>query len=463
MSTTLLLSGQKRAERRWSYQLRSRRALADHRILLVLLIATGVLFWFAVPYSLPWNPAADTLHAAASESEAFQGSVSRQVALPIVLLLSGCALLRLPARGRLSSRSRILAAAIAYVAWSLASLLWSTDPQTTRKRLIVLVVNGVFCFAVARLTTMRQLAVLGFVCTGAVALLALFADVVLLRSFAPADPNYRFTGVMTANYQAMNLFVCLVCGLTLMQSRPRLIGWLAPLLSLFAVLLFLTRARIGTILFLFAVSGVAWKLALEMREHTRALLIAGLLLLVIPGSWFLAGRFGLNALSSAFMMGRDDHENTASLSNRAPLWSELSQSIQERPFSGFGFEAFWTPERVEKISLDQGWVVPHAHNTYLDQTLSLGIPGVSLYAGCVWSACVVSWKRFRARCDAFTLLPALLLSWLVLLGLTESIPIAPYLPSLLAYSCVLKMCMSEVDQRAAEDGFAQRRSSPLLA
>jgi O-antigen ligase len=163
----------------------------------------------------------------------------------------------------------------------------------------------------------------------------------------------------------------------------------------------------------------------------------------VPAFIFLAGRSGSGAAQSAFMMGRTDTENTSNLSNRAPLWSELMESVRTRPWFGFGYEAFWTAARVERVSTDQGWVVPNAHDTYLDQTLSLGAVGAVLYAGMLWGAIFVAWRRyFRDRSET-SLMPALLLTWLALTGVAESAPLDPYLPTILAYSCIAKMCLVE--------------------
>jgi O-antigen ligase len=143
------------------------------------------------------------------------------------------------------------------------------------------------------------------------------------------------------------------------------------------------------------------------------------------------------------MMGRKDTQNMASLSNRAPLWSELIESVEQHPVLGFGFEAFWTSQRVQKISLDQGWMVPHAHNTYLDQALSLGVIGSLLYTCTILGGCLVAWRRYRHNPEDGSLLIALLLTWLALLGLSESLPVAPNLPTLVAYVCLVKLCMAE--------------------
>ena len=163
----------------------------------------------------------------------------------------------------------------------------------------------------------------------------------------------------------------------------------------------------------------------------------------MPGFTYFLGRSGLGTVTEVFMMGRTDSENTASLSNRAPLWNELWKSVLQRPLLGFGFEAFWSAERVEQISQDQGWIVPHAHNTYLDQTLSLGVVGAILYALTLLVACYKAWWRYRYSRGPEDLLLLLLLGWPLLIGLTESVPVAPCMPTLIAYAGILRLCFEE--------------------
>ena len=423
----------------------------------------GVCFWFSVPYSLPLQIDPDPVIAAAKEATAYQGSFSRQIAMPVIALVSLYLLWRLPRKGRFEAKSKLALAMMAYTGWAVLSAAWSTDPAISRKRLVVFVINALFVYTLARTTSVIECAWLGFSCTGTVALIALCSDFVQ-HTFAPGDPDYRFMGVMTANYQAINLVVCLLCGVTLAQHRPRLLGWLAPLCGLFAALLFLTRARIGTIICLAMLAFVSLRMIkLHLQPQARALTVVAMLMLFLPGAVFALGRSGSGALTSLFMMGRQDTENTASLSNRAPLWGELGTSVEDRPLLGFGFEAFWSPERVSKISNDQGWVVPHAHNTYLDQTLSLGLVGAFLYAAMLLGACATAWRRFYKSRNELALFPALLLTWLALLSLTESIPVAPCLPTLIAYACIVRLCVTDEPKRNTLAESVSRQPSPLPA
>lgn len=404
-------------------------------------IALGICFWFSVPYQFPYIQERDPKLAAAMESQAYAGSISRQIAMPILFCIGLYMLWRLPKRG--DFRGRLMVLALMYVGWAVLSIAWSADPSITGKRLVVFAIDAFLAFVIARTLSMMEMALLGFFATAGVASIALYVETVKLAELAPFDPEYRFMGVTTANYMAMSLVVCVFCALTLLEHRRRWAIWLVPWTGVALTLLLLTRSRVSTLIVILMLAIMLNKIARDFfSPHMRAMLVIGVLAVSVPAATYFVGKTGSSAAQMAFMMGRNDTENTSNLSNRAPLWSELMESVELSPWLGAGYDGFWTPSRVETVSADQGWTVPHAHNTYLDQALSLGIVGALLYAAMVWSAVVMAWRRYRADSGADNLLAAVLLTWLALEGLAESVPLDPYLPTLLAYACIAKMCMT---------------------
>lgn len=424
----------------------------EHRLRLVKVVCAvllGICFWYSVPYYLPLKVDPNPAIAARDEAQAYEGNVSRQVAMPIILLLAAYMLWRLPKRGKLQGRLWIVC--VMYVAWAMVSFAWADDPAITAKRLVVFGIDVFFAYTIARVYSVLEMALWGFIATGTVGLISLYVDSLQEKIFAPFDPNYRFTGVMTANYQAMNLLVCVLCGLTVLQRRPKWAKWIVPSIALALALIYLTRARMSAIicLLLVAMVVVRWMRG-RLQPQARAMVVVGALTVAIPALIFLFGRNGEGVIESTFMMGRTDTQNVSNLSNRLPLWSELMESVAMRPWVGFGYDGFWAPERVEKVSADQGWMVPHAHDTYLDETLSLGVIGAALYIAMLFGALVVAWKRYRRSPTVTDFLPALLLTWMVLTSLAESIPVDPYLPSMLAYACIVKICLAEGSERESD-------------
>ncbi|SEF98280.1 O-antigen ligase [Bryocella elongata] len=431
---------------------------ADYRLKLIKIVCAvllGVCFWYSVPYYLPLKVDPDPLKAAANEAQAYEGNFSRQVAMPIVLVIATFMLWRLPKRGRFGGP--LMFVAIGYVAWSFASFGWSEDPAITGKRLVVFGIDAFFAYVIARVYSNLEIALWGFLATGTVAMISFYVDWLQEGIFQPFNPDYRFTGVMTANYQAMNLLVCTLCGLTLCMRRPEWRSRLFPFLAFILALLFFTRARMGAFICLGLVVIMFTRMTKrQMRPADRAMLLLASVMIAVPGLILVLGRNAKGAATDIFMMGRTDTQNTSSLSNRAPLWSELMESVEEKPWLGFGYEAFWEPKRVEKVSADQGWMVPHAHNTFLDQTLSLGVVGALLYAGMMVGALVIAWKRYRRTRSESDMLPAVLLTWLVLTSLAESTPLDPYLPSMFVYISVVKMCMREGSEAESDLGLGPK-------
>jgi exopolysaccharide production protein ExoQ len=417
-------------------------------------VLLAVLLWFSVPYSLPRHlPNAATAIATADNAEQFEGSLSRQLAVPAMGLIACYLLWRLPHRARLQGRLRW--AVLAYVVLIAASALWSDDPALTVKRLTVFGTDCLFAYTLAVTTTAMELAVWAMCATFVTGIISLGADIFALKLFAPFDPDYRLTGVMTANYQAMNLLVCCLCTAVLMLRRPRWLPWLSVVLGVAFALLVLTRSRMATIIGLVLLIVVMLRVLRERVVPERralvqlAALAAGLPLLVFIGGQDLRG-----AAQGAFMMGRSDTQNTASLSNRLPLWTELMLSVQQRPWLGFGYGAFWNQARAGQISSDQGWPVPNAHDTYLDQVIILGWPGGLLYTATVLCAVSIAWRRYRQAYTPADLLNALLLTWMALLSTAESTPLEPHLPTLMAYVALLRMCLRQQPANEQNNGEA---------
>ncbi len=77
--------------------------------------------------------------------------------------------------------------------------------------------------------------------------------------------------------------------------------------------------------------------------------------------------------------------NDPSFTGRFDIWRYGFEMLAERPWLGYGYEAFWqTSTTLQGESrLELGWAVEkiiHGHNSYLDIALTLGIPGLLLVA-----------------------------------------------------------------------------------
>jgi O-antigen ligase len=423
----------------------------------IVLLTIG--FWFARPYYLPWTAAEEA--DADTRATAAQGSVERQVAMPLLAILAGYMLLR--TRNPPKFKGRLATTTLVFLAVNGASIFWSVDAATTVRRLAVFYLGVVVVIALAKGFSALDLARLGFYSCGVVAILAILTEIFITKTFAPLDPEYRMMGVMSSNSQAQNLTACIFCGLTLLMKYPRRAKWMVPALGLMALLLYFTRGRTATVacvlLSLFFVKSILHD---RFKVHTRIAIGILLVATIVPAIILMGGK-SADVAGSALMLGRDDTQNNASLSNRAPLWAELMDYVSDRPLLGYGYNAFWTSGRISKISDHQKWGVPNAHNTYLDQELSVGIPGVILYTAVLWGALIVTWKRYRRNRCAETLLAPIMITWLVITTFAESLPLDPFLPTFLVYVLLAQALMPEGAAIADAEPALGEAGRPALA
>ena len=71
----------------------------------------------------------------------------------------------------------------------------------------------------------------------------------------------------------------------------------------------------------------------------------------------------------------------ATLTGRTQIWTAVLNQVALHPLTGFGFAAFWERTSVPALIIRKqtGWVVPTAHNGWLDLLVQVGWIGVGLF------------------------------------------------------------------------------------
>jgi O-antigen ligase len=220
---------------------------------------------------------------------------------------------------------------------------------------------------------------------------------VLHGTFHPFGSDYRFAGISHPNATGTDAAVLAFASIAALRISPS--SWLyRTTLSTALVFMLLTRSRTAVLCALFAlviVYGIVF-----LRGIRLGLYFYGLTLLAsLP---FVLSTLGVYDMGGALSVGRNDSSHDT-LTGRMPLWIELYDDyISKRLVAGYGYGAFWTPDRIEQISFDQQWNIAAAHSTYLDALLSIGFFGGVLYLGAVLSLLALSLKMARrGRPEAF--------------------------------------------------------------
>ncbi len=80
-----------------------------------------------------------------------------------------------------------------------------------------------------------------------------------------------------------------------------------------------------------------------------------------------------------------------SLTGRTDIWAAVMAYVSERPWTGYGYSAFWEVDSApaDFIRLQTGWPVPSAHNGWLDLLVQIGWPA-TLFVGLIVAAVTIS-------------------------------------------------------------------------
>jgi energy-converting hydrogenase Eha subunit E len=345
--------------------------------------------------------------------------------------------------------------ALAYVAWALVSVLWSSWPGATLLTWTLLAAGTLQGLFFAHVLTWHELlraldVALKWVMGLSIAIelwVALVLRHPLLPNFVSPpegfDPHWywvrgqifdaiigeRIQGIVgNANYLGVLCVLAFIVFAIRLATHPPYAAMQTVWIALTAVLF--VRSGSATALGAFAGAFMVLLAVLVMRrartagERTRRYMLFA----------------GVGAVGAAFvfslwdrvlgMLGRD-----GSLTGRDEIWSTVWERAIMHPVHGNGFSSPWVPweDAFDGWIVDHGLSVFHAHNMWLDVFFQLGAIGVILvfvaYAAMTWRAWFFAVDRPRWDLDAdrpfspVSMLPPLVVATLLVQGLTESGPI----------------------------------------
>lgn len=386
-----------------------------------------LLLWWIVTLGIVTLPSLGSGGTGGSAVES--GSLTRTV---LVLMFGAVGALMLPEAIKRVDRAgwRFLTFLGAYLGWAALSYVWSDSPQLTIRRLILatLLIVGGFGLGAGyygrsvrgRAILARDVLVAGVIAGGAAWVSALSSEGVdilagdwALASPAVAAQRYGYVMLLAALVSIYGRHASLVADPFASRKTQAgvLVGALVTIISL--------RKRV-----LLAVSLIATSLlsfVFRRRDARRAMLLrlgVGFLMIAI-----VVASLGIDIVGTATpIVTRGSEElDVESLNGRVPLWEELVVRASDRPWTGVGYGAFWTPERMDEVQSVVRWPAVVAHNGYLDEVLGTGLLGLVLVVT-AWGTALVALARQASReRDAFSLLAAVWVGCYLALNLASTL------------------------------------------
>jgi O-antigen ligase len=337
-----------------------------------LFVLIFLLVWVSVS---PFPDMSDPALLQASEA----GSRLNQFAY---LSLAAVLLAWLLAAGAGHARPVLSRIGLATLAWFMLTILWSLNPGLSARRLALALVLVVFAAITPLLPrSVRRFAdLLGG--TVLIVLIISYAGLVLAPELAIhqvsdiREPEHAglwrgLFGHKNSAGPAMVIFSFI--GLFIARSRNLMLGSTILLLATVFLLFSFSKTALGLFPFVLILSSLA--LAARSFWWRTTIVIGPVLVLNLLALGSLISP-ALAALVDAVLPD-------ASFTGRADIWRFAIENLLQRPFTGYGFAAFWMTEEVmygATEAVTGGWAHTSVsgHNGYLDIALTTGLPGLAL-------------------------------------------------------------------------------------
>ena len=227
---------------------------------------------------------------------------------------------------------------VAVVLFCQASILWSNYPDLTLRRALLLFFGAAISLGLAasiddlRRFHTRLFQSLVFVILVNLAATALWPDIAVTDIGVAGIYGQKNPAGMVA---MIVIIVCVTYGFGARRPVEQIMGALGAALSLFFLLITLSKTSIGLTFLALAIGFLFW---LVQRLGFRFALIALAALAAL-----LAGLVGLIAVSDFdFQRVLSAFVTDTSFTGRDELWGFAWRSALERPWLGHGYGAFWT-------------------------------------------------------------------------------------------------------------------------
>ena len=265
-----------------------------------------------------------------------------------------------------------------FLIWALpilaaASYLWSDLPDESLRKGITTIQTSYFgLYFASRFSLKQQLQILAWV-FGIIAIISLLFGIAFPGVAIEMGANSgSFRGPFTQKNILARLAVLgtIVFFLNALQStKHKITLWSGFLINVLLILLSTSKTALLLLLVILLLlpfyKALRWKSTIVVPLIIIVIICGGSILTILISNWEVS----LNAI------GRD-----ATLSGRTGLWEAAIEKIGERPWLGYGYQAFWQDDGgATDIWRSEGYKPPHAHNGFVNMPLDLGLIGLFIF------------------------------------------------------------------------------------
>ena len=307
---------------------------------------------------------------------------------------------------------------------ALASILWTQLPDITPRRSMLLLGTTTFgVYLAVRYSLREQLQLLAMALGLVIALSFVFA--IFLPSYGQMTAQEggihagAWRGVMPhknllGRLMSLSSMVFLLIAIA-NPMRDRIYRWLTwsgYVLSIVLVLLSTSKTALVVSLVLLMIMPLyrAW------RRQYSFLIPFMIAFVLIVGSATLLFIDNLDAIAGA--LGKD-----LTLTGRTDIWAAMFELISQRPWGGYGYNAFWQGWDVETSAYMWrvlGWECPYGHNGFMDLLSELGISGLAVFILSFITTYAKGINWLRAVPTPEGLWPLMYLTYLLIYNVSES-------------------------------------------
>ena len=157
------------------------------------------------------------------------------------------------------------------------------------------------------------------------------------------------------------------------ERRPNWLIWSGFVLS--AILVVLSRSSNALVNFLFLISLMPIYKIVRQQYKLKVIILSLVAILAASAAILIIGNLDTILVD---IIGKDTDFN-----GRVPIWNLIIQRIRERPWLGYGFNAFWSSDAGLEV-IFYSWSPNdntsfNAHSGYFETLADLGLLGISFY------------------------------------------------------------------------------------